>query len=1032
MPPLQNLLHQSVQLSKGINSPLKNGVNRIKDYNNYNLRIINQLKNQNRILVSNFNPTIKQINNSGIKNANLVKSLNNVTKNIAPLTREANDVKISILKSMTYHRLPKEYYIKIQQIDNLKEKSKDIGTPTQKSLIVPVKLVKPLAALHQTAGAIQSATLTKPEEKDQVKLDFEPETKSVGSTEPEIIYDPKPTSVLAVPPARGSETVFELPEKEISTYEEPPSPQTTISPTKPVLIKDLAFLKPEPAPGKKVVEDDQIIEEEMLVKSDKHEDTIELESWKIIEDQSTADEPIISRKIESQAEIVTGPKSKITQSKVPNSKSILPIIDAIGLLTGIAAAAPVKPKIITPSQKKKIHTTPLKEMKINEIGKTRESIKTIPSPPPPKPKPSITEPAYDLETFEEIVPKAAISTEPDELKLEQTTPHREESEKEVIRTKPVLKSKPTMTSNWIPIVAAVSLVSGIAAAASDATNNLRSTKQQIVPKPGIKSVARKSIDIEKTQISPSDLKTVKTSQPVKEITKKPEMARQTQKETKIKTTMVKPIPTIASTTGALGLLSFIAKKSATPKNVIFKPLQRARHESELGAEPVIISKRMIVANANLPTQTTSAIDNLTIAASQSKSSLYIDNIKPDATKKSDSAIIFKQRFTPGQSSKIPKQVLTEPSLDIPPASEHEYNQIEPIKKPIPIKLKRSLIIGGGSIGALGLLSTIATTTASTRAEIYSKSPTLSTVLKNSYEPPSKLPKTGSNNISPEIYIKPPASVIIAQTRSKLTKPVSRDSVKALNILSAVALSAGQRQTTHTVSIPEVIIARREKVAKNKDKYPYKDLRQLTQTSLSSRTKSMKRDELIQSPLDPLALVTTKQFSSISEAIGLIQRPEKRLAKRLTHGQTIELIKGEEIEMGEALEKTKPQISRGSRPIYISSREGTGKEILSKKPTESDVQQVQLSTSKPPSSAYFDRIPPGAPVKKNLDRERMSDLEEQIQLLRKKISTKEGEQFPSNRKLQEVVHDPNLQTQLKKMFYEAWLENMDKELKRYGE
>ena len=251
-------------------------------------------------------------------------------------------------------------------------------------------------------------------------------------------------------------------------------------------------------------------------------------------------------------------------------------------------------------------------------------------------------------------------------------------------------------------------------------------------------------------------------------------------------------------------------------------------------------------------------------------------------------------------------------------------------------------------------------------------------------------------------------------------------------MSAVALSAGQRQTTHTVSIPEVIIARREKVAKNKDKYPYKDLRQLTQTSLSSRTKSMKRDELIQSPLDPLALVTTKQFSSISEAIGLIQRPEKRLAKRLTHGQTIELIKGEEIEMGEALEKTKPQISRGSRPIYISSREGTGKEILSKKPTESDVQQVQLSTSKPPSSAYFDRIPPGAPVKKNLDRERMSDLEEQIQLLRKKISTKEGEQFPSNRKLQEVVHDPNLQTQLKKMFYEAWLENMDKELKRYGE
>jgi hypothetical protein len=39
--------------------------------------------------------------------------------------------------------------------------------------------------------------------------------------------------------------------------------------------------------------------------------------------------------------------------------------------------------------------------------------------------------------------------------------------------------------------------------------------------------------------------------------------------------------------------------------------------------------------------------------------------------------------------------------------------------------------------------------------------------------------------------------------------------------------------------------------------------------------------------------------------------------------------------------------------------------------------------------------------------------------------------PPTKKLQEFVHDPNLQNQLKKLFYESWLENMDKELKRYG-
>jgi hypothetical protein len=80
---------------------------------------------------------------------------------------------------------------------------------------------------------------------------------------------------------------------------------------------------------------------------------------------------------------------------------------------------------------------------------------------------------------------------------------------------------------------------------------------------------------------------------------------------------------------------------------------------------------------------------------------------------------------------------------------------------------------------------------------------------------------------------------------------------------------------------------------------------------------------------------------------------------------------------------------------------------------------------------YDWLPSGAPKKRDLQREHILGLEEEIKALQEQLSELSSDRAPTNRKLHEFVHDPNLQNQLKRLFYESWLENMEKELKRYG-
>ena len=116
MPPLQNLLNQTHFITKRIKSPLVLGMNRINQFNKTNLEALDKITNQNQKLRKSINQTVQQINASGIKSSNLMQTLNRSTISIQPLTWTAADVKVTILKSMAYQRLPKDYMLEIQKL----------------------------------------------------------------------------------------------------------------------------------------------------------------------------------------------------------------------------------------------------------------------------------------------------------------------------------------------------------------------------------------------------------------------------------------------------------------------------------------------------------------------------------------------------------------------------------------------------------------------------------------------------------------------------------------------------------------------------------------------------------------------------------------------------------------------------------------------------------------------------------------------------------------------------------------------------
>jgi len=197
MAALQNALNQAHGLKVKNNPVIKNAMN--------------QINNQKQIIVKNMNKTIRTLNKTGLKQKNMVQSLNLTTKNIAPLTRQADGIKISILKSLQLKQSP----VVISQI--IKDQKSIIGTkPTvdpsgfvaPKITFIPVPLEKPLAALHQAAGSINNASITKPETPKEeginaakTEMDLEPRI----TQKPKHIEPPKKPGTIDITPTQVSD-----------------------------------------------------------------------------------------------------------------------------------------------------------------------------------------------------------------------------------------------------------------------------------------------------------------------------------------------------------------------------------------------------------------------------------------------------------------------------------------------------------------------------------------------------------------------------------------------------------------------------------------------------------------------------------------------------------------------------------------------------------------------------------------------------------------------------------------------------------
>ena len=1046
MIPLQKILNQRQQLIRNMDLPLKSTFNQINRAKKNNLRIINQIQKQNKTLMAQINNTVNQVNKSGIKNTNIIKSLNNSTKNITPLTQQALDVKISILKSMTYQKIPQAYQWALYKQKEAEAESKEVDGIIDKNRIIPVKLEKPLAALHRSAGAIYYASLIKPEVTPTASIDFEPEIELKRTIKPDLTRESE-LEVIGKQPDIAKGTSTELSEElEIrgEDVSKPPAeslPSTAIKPVterraekpevialpetlplpKPKLIKNLNFDSIE----KKA---EQLSEEQIRPSEDISIDKLEVTAKPVEEELEEIYEPVRKKEtisdideasIESKKLAVkppTGAKEQMPEQilirKPVPSAPVVPIMGALSLLAGSAAGT--RTQVSTP--------------KVSMKKETYAGMKEYTTPPK----------TQKIETFQKE-----------------------------LDTKQAPKPKPYI--NWIPIAAAVGLIGGLAGTAQ--TVNIQAAKQSlvpssveegIIPKPVQTRVATpdaRSLKLAQTGMIKHKVKQFKVELPKPAYEPIPEQEPEEFQKTKRKMekseipTMVKPKTplTSVSTTGALGLLSYIAKRSVTPENIIYKPIPPARTTTEYGMSPEVISKRITAANANLPSPAGKAIDNLNLVATKSSSSLFIDKIQPVTPKK--------------------KETITPPT---------------PIKarfesaKSMALKPKRSLLIDKGSKSALGLLSAMASTSTATGSKIYSKSPTakisrdrssITPIIssKKSIEIPTtpKYPELASGTLyrpatieykrpisfkptikkSEKYYdpsrIIPPTRAIFDESITSIDteafkyKPKYDLSVgggEALGILSSIAASAYQVTPSEQIITTDTGL-RIRKTVKEAGTLESKELVYGVHPDVARKAfETRKRTaEQLQFMKDKRIGESPTRFPSISEAMKLMlrQRPEQYIAKHISRDAR-ERRAAEIRATDEAKRQLTPQELSLSKQVRPIAQRPSYREILEKAKQKMRAAQPELYQVKGPRSADFDRIPTGAPVKRDLERERMMELEDQIQLLKNKLDSSQGEALPSGRKLHEVVHDPNLQTQLKKMFYEAWLENMDKELKRYGD
>jgi hypothetical protein len=512
--------------------------------------------------------------------------------------------------------------------------------------------------------------------------------------------------------------------------------------------------------------------------------------------------------------------------------------------------------------------------------------------------------------------------------------------------------------------------------------------------------------------------------------------------------------------GGIEVLDHIAKRSVTPKNILFKPDLPMKSDNDFDIRPTLISKRIGTTSANLPSELNLAIKQLGSGVTKSRSSLFIDKIQPKYSSTVYSSVKTKRTRGKKQATKTKEQII---ALKKTSKDDDLLKRGFSLHKPVgqQQQIEQSVIIDKDSFAALNNLKKIAAITAMTTSGIYSKSPTAKldaidiltpkpiSKVTNGYEIEELKPlkargiKTDQFRVldEPKHARKKPSETRFEKYLLKpkdelgsmeISESIESDSTieaggDALDILSAIALNASLIKHSIQDISPD------SKKVKSKDKATLKGKLVSGQKSIEPKDDLLYRGYTESPNYQKIMSMLTKErqkrkaMKHISEAIGLIKPPEKSMAKYLS-------VRGEVDRAEQSVESAEGRegYSGLQSTSKLASERKHSKDKLSKIDKDIIKKEAEMYLVKTTKVVDFKGLPPYAPEKDTGDRDYMHNLEEQIRSLKDKLESSKTEDLPSNRRLSEIVHDPNLHTQLKKLFYEAWLENMDKELKRYGE
>jgi hypothetical protein len=1045
------------------------------------------------------------------------KPLTTATESIRPIAKQTNEMRASIIRSIPYKQIQKQYLPDLASSEKELAGESDKIKELKKTRIIPVALEKPVSELAKAALEIQTAAILPPRdsvsgekkseyvdilprssqiEKDQ-RIHEMPINKEQAPMKPKSTVDGPVSDVDLIKPMQPKPATLPVIPLDKKISKKPADREEEFSSDGPAIhpirIKDLGLsnyferkreIIEKTAAKIEATEtrDAEIIEKPSLKEEFDGESITKLISELVEPNGSgpekettevTSEEEIGTPDLKISGELENSKSDiEIMQTKKSIDKPLTPVLTAIAMLSGSVAGSKKIPRsmqTITKSSSDKKLEAGLKTDITEKEDKTAKEVAMV------KDKPSLERPERsERDQISPIQPVTDI-IEPD-------------------RQIPEPVSTTPRTTVWSSITKAVHRMASLAAlvVAADVGGKTRKLAPKAgslefiePPKGTTKVVTGKPDEVIVTADVRRKDTVIELRAPDRKIKPEGEGFGKLDMGTKVPVEMkrvrlkkisrvgdkipIEPIPAVIPSSTALSMLGLLAKSSAVDdSNLVRIPQRRIARVGDMDALESYGSrtlKHIPTSDAKISETSGLAIGELDKVAQLSKKSLYLDEIKP-----------IKSRILPiSKQKEIDRLILKKQAV------EGKISEESPI---IP-GIKRGLRIDEGSSRALGLLNKLVLTTAVARAEtiaeVYSKPITEFSGKDIEYSTPklhSKLPLTRSVTVIPSRPDIEPDYSLISEEFEGSIKPVrratsndepidegmelrykpeptqeqtgyldrgkiqpgvwrTRDSdVKAIDLLSLIAKSTGQPRATDrkiTGIKPSV-----------KSRIKFKDTASFIRPTGSIKPVSGKT--IPQTP--DVTIESARRLRSLSEAFGLIRgRYEQRLMARVGLGADIPGQRTEEepFIITDTKSETGVQFSgSGASEISGTSRiSGAGREISGVSATShvkrfdskigetSTARAPELYPTKPPRSEDFDWLPKGAPKKRDENREQIMVLEEKVRILRDRLSEMAPDREPPTKKLQEFVHDPNLQNQLKKLFYESWLENMDKELKRYG-